>query len=129
MLFRSETARAFIGEMQGSQEERVAYHGDLISYLRLNAQIIEPREFARDVFPVAEQDAFLAKCREVGIGSAFTKQLDLVKTKLRRQSIRFSSSVTLYAPADVFRDAVKITGIDEEGWTSLRIRGSIESMP
>lgn len=124
-----EIVRSFIEEMPVSQAERVAYCGDLISYLRQNRATLEPRTFAQDVLPQAHQDAFVRKCREKGITQAFSKELDLVKGKLRRQSVKFSSNVTLYAPSEVFRDAVKITGTSEDGWTELKIRGSIEAMP
>ena len=111
------------------QADRVSYHGDLISYFRQNRATIEPRTFATDVLPKAHQDAFMRKCREAGITQAFSKELDLLKGKLRRQSVKFSSNVTLYAPSEVFRDAVKITGTSKDGWTDLKIRGSIEAMP
>jgi hypothetical protein len=124
-----ELAHSFIDDMPVSQAERVAYQSDLLSYFRQNRETIEPRTFAQDVLPHEGQDPFLRKCREEGLGQAFSKQLDLVKGRLRRQSLKFSSNVTLYAPADVFRDAVRITGISEDGWTELKIRGSIESMP
>jgi hypothetical protein len=124
-----EVVRSFIEEMPVSQADRVAFHGDLISYLRQNRATLEPRTFAQDVLPQAYQDSFVRKCREAGITQAFSKELDLVKGKLRRQSVKFSSNVTLYAPSDVFRDAVQIAGNTEDGWTELRIRGSIEAMP
>jgi hypothetical protein len=124
-----DVVKSFIDEMTVSQAERVAYQGDLISYFRQNRATLEPRTFALDVLPQAYQDVFVKKCREEGITQAFTKELDLVKGKLRRQSVKFSSNVTLYAPSEVFRDAVKITGTSEDGWTELKIRGSIESMP
>jgi len=124
-----EVVRSFIEEMPVSQAKRVAYHGDLISYFRQNRATLEPRTFARDVLPEAQQDAFVKKCREEGITQAFSKELALVKGKLQRQSVKFSSNVTLYAPSEVFRDAVKIIGTSDDGWTELKIRGSIEAMP
>ena len=124
-----ETARDFIDQMNVSQSEKVELRGDLISYLRGNRATLEPRTFAQDVLPQANQEAFLKKCRDSGITDAITKDLQLLKGKLRRQSLKFSSNVTLYAPADVFRDSVKITGTSEDGWTELKILGLIESMP
>lgn len=124
-----ETARSFIEEMPIPPADRVAYHGDLISYIRQNRSTIEPRTFAKDVLPQEHQDAFIRQCRTNGITEAFSKELDLIKGKLRRQSVKFSSNVTLYAPPEVFRDAVKISGISEDGWTELKIRGSVESAP
>lgn len=124
-----EIVRTFIGEMSVSQSERLELHGDLIGYFRGNRATLEPRTFAKDVLPQAQQDAFVRKCHEAGITQAISKDLELLKGKLRRQSIKFSSNVTLYAPSDVFRDAVKITGTSEDGWTELKIRGSVEIMP
>lgn len=123
-----EVVRSFLEEMPILQAERVNYQGDLISYLRQNRATLEPRTFAQDVLPEAHQDAFVRKCHDKGITQAFTKDLDLVKGKLRRQSVKFSSNVTLYAPSEVFRDAVKINGTSEDGWTELKIRGSIETL-
>jgi hypothetical protein len=124
-----EAVHSFIDEMPVSPADRVGYHGDLISYFRQNRETIEPRTFARDVLPQAHQGAFTRKCRDEGISDAFSKDLDLVKSRLRRQSLKFSSNVTLYAPSEVFRHAVIITGTSDDGWTELKIRGSIESMP
>jgi len=123
-----ELVRTFIDELPVSQPDRVAYHGDLVSYLRQDHATVEPRTFAQDVLPTEHQDAFLRKCRDAGINQAFSKQVDLIKGKLRRQSLKFSSNVTLYAPSDVFKNVVKI-GETTDGWTELRIRGTIETMP
>ncbi|HYG36807.1 MAG TPA: nucleoid-associated protein [Clostridia bacterium] len=124
-----EVVRSFIDKMPVSQTERVAFYGDLISYFRQNRTTLEPRTFAQDVLPQAHQDAFLKVCREANITQAISKDLQLLKGKLRRQSVKFSSNVTLYASADVFRDAVKITGTTSDGWTELKIRGTIEAIP
>jgi len=119
-------ARSFIDQMPVSQADRVALHGDLISYLRLNRATLEPRTFGQDVLPTDYQDQFLRNCFEAGITEAFSKDLGLLKGKLRRQSVKFSSNVTVYAPADVFRDSVKIIGTSQDGWTDVKIRGTVE---
>lgn len=125
-----ETAKSFVEDKFVEPEERLAYHGDIISYLRKNEAIIDPRSFARDVLHDTQlQDAFIRKCSDHGIGDAFTKDTSLVKGKLRRQSVKFSSNVTLYASSEVFQDSVKIKGLSDDGWTELKIRGSIETMP
>ena len=95
--------------------------------MRLNNSILEPRTFAQEVLPQEQQDSFLRKCQEAGLTEAFTKDNSLVKGKLRRQSVKFSSNVTLYAPSEVFRDSVKIIGTSDDGWTELKIRGLVES--
>ncbi|MFA6930006.1 MAG: nucleoid-associated protein [Lentisphaeria bacterium] len=124
-----EVTKSFIETMPVLPEDRITYYGDVISYLRQNRSTIDPRTFALDVLPYTQQDAFIHKCMEANINQAFTKDTRLIIGKLRRQSVRFSSNVTLYAPSEVFRDAVKITGTSEDDWTELKIRGSIEKMP
>jgi hypothetical protein len=124
-----EVVRSFIEEMQVTQAEKVEYHGDLISYFRSNRETLAPRTFARDVLPQEHQDAFVNKCRQVGITQAFSKELNLLKVKLRRQSVKFSSNVTLYAPSEVFSNAVQILDTSPDGWTNLKIRGSVEAIP
>lgn len=123
-----EVVRDFIDRMNVPPAEKVELRGDLIAYFRGNRATLEPRTFAKDVLPAAEQDAFVKHCHASGISQAISKDLDLLKGKLRRQSVKFSSNVTLYAPSDVFRESVKITGTSD-GWTELKIRGSIETLP
>ena len=123
-----ELVRTFIDQMPISQTDKLTFNNGLISYLRQNQTTLEPRTFAQDVLPQAQQDAFIRKCRDEGFTQAIYKDLELLKGKFRRQSMKFSSNVTLYAPADVFRDAIVITGTSPDGWTELKIRGSIEAM-
>jgi len=124
-----DVARNFIDEMSIDQAEKVELRGDLISYLRGNRAILEPRTFAQEVLPEANQDTFVRACRESGITQAISKDLALLKGKLRRQSVKFSSNVTLYASPEIFREAVKITGVSDDGWTELKIRGEVETIP
>jgi len=124
-----ETALCFIDNMEVDQAKKVELRGDLISYLRGNREIIEPRTFARDVLQTENQDIFLRACSESGLTQAITKDLGLLKGKMRRQSIKFSSNVTLYASPDVFRKSVKVIGTTDDGWTELKVRGEVETMP
>ena len=121
-----ETAKKFIAESQLPQGEKVELEGDLIAYLRSNdTQIIEVQTFARNVLPEQMQDTFINRCVDSGITEAISKDNSLLKGKLRRRSLKYDSNVTLYAPPDVFSEAVRIEKSDEEGWTRLKIRGSI----
>lgn len=123
-----EIARGLVDTMTLSQTEKVEMRGDVIAYLRGNRAILEPRTFAQDVLPVSYQDSFIRKCQESGITGAITKDLSLLKGKLRRQSVRFSSNVVLYAPPEAFRDSIKF-GVSQDGWTELKIRGDVEASP
>ena len=125
-----DVVRAFIDELPLPPSERVAFHGDLISYLRRqDRSTIQPRTFAQEVLPRDYRYLFLEKCKTEGITQAFSKNLDLVKAKMRRQSVKFTSNVTLHASPEVLRDAVRILGTSEDGWTEVKIRGTVEAMP
>jgi hypothetical protein len=123
-----ETTKSFIDELNVDPQEKVDLRGDLIAYLRGNRTILEPRTFAKDVLPAAQQDLFIARCHSQAIDTAFSKDLTLLKGKLRRQSVKFSSNVTLFASPDVFKEAIRIMGESPDGWTDLRILGSVETM-
>jgi hypothetical protein len=123
-----EVTRQFIDELAIPADEKLELRGDLISYLRGNRATIEARSFAKDVLPAGHHDSFIKTCRDSGITKAITKDLELLKGKMRRQSIRFSSKVTIHASPDAFRDSVKIFDTSSDGWTDLKIKGTIESM-
>ncbi len=111
-----------------TNEEKSELHGDLISYLRNNdTAIIQPREFARSVLPQELQDNYIQECNNQELNEGFSKDTSLLKGKLRRRSVKFDTNVTLYAPPDVFDQYVQIQEQDDEGWTNVKIRGSITS--
>lgn len=121
-----EVTRSFIDALPIEQSEKVELKGDVISYLRSNKEIISPREFAKDVLPVDQQDKFINLCNEKKIGQSISKDLSLLKGKLRRQSVKFVSGVTLYASPDIFKESVKV-GDFLDGWTDIKIKGKVES--
>ena len=123
-----QTAKDFINNLAIAQDDKVNLRGALITYLRSNKAIIEPRSFAKDYLPENQQDHFFKKCKDVGITQSITKDLSLLKGKLRRQSVKFSSKVTIYAAPEIFRDSVVIEK-SIEGWTNVKIKGSIDDIP
>lgn len=124
--FYEETKR-FIEIMQIDAGEKIALNGDLVSYMRGNRTILEPSEFAREFLPEEQQDKFVNHCRKSDITGAVTKDLTLLKGKMRRQSVKFSSNVTLYATPDVFKESVKV-GDFNNGWTEIKILGKPENI-
>jgi 37-kD nucleoid-associated bacterial protein len=110
-------------------QEKMEYRADLISYLRGNRQTLEARTFAQEVLPENLRDPFVKQLQEAGLGDAVAKDLSLLKGKLRRQSIRFSSEITIYGQPETLRDSVKIGQADAEGWTDLKIKGSVQEIP
>lgn len=123
-----ETARDFINSLDLPQGDKVDLRVDMVAYFRGNLMTLEPRAFARSVLPQGTQDSFIRTCRDKGMSQAITKDLGLLKGKMRKQSVKFSSNVTIYAPPDVFRDAIDVGEIGEDGWTVVRIKGTAQVM-
>ena len=125
-----EITKKFINDMNINEEGKVRLYGNLLSYLRDNSTIINPREFAQLYFPSTQQGIFLGQCNNSGITESFSKDIQLLKGKLRRESIKFTSNVTIVASPDVFNESVRIIGQDNEniGWIKIRIKGEIENI-
>lgn len=110
-----------------SASDKLEFQSDVISYFRGNRNIIEPEQFTHDVLPEAYHDSFRRRLRDQGFNTAFTKNIALLRGKMRRRTLKFDTNVTIYAPPDVFSDSVKLLGETEDGWTKLQIRGKVES--
>lgn len=125
-----EITRNFINSINTGNEDKLELYGHLISYLSDNSTIINPREFSIDYFPEDQQDSFLRECKEQGIAESFSKNTQLIKGKLRRESIRFTSNITIIALPEELHNSFCIIGPDDEneGWVKVRIRGEIENI-
>lgn len=123
--------RDFINEMDIEQNQKVEYYYDLISYIRGNETVINPTAFARAVLPENQQDKFIRTCEGLDLRGSFSKNNNMIKNKLRRQSLKFSSDVTIIASPDTLNNSVQILRtetIDDEDWTILKIKGKTESI-
>lgn len=126
-----DITRDFINEMDIEQNQKVEYYYDLISYIRSNDTVINPTDFARAVMPENQQDEFIRTCEALDLGDSFSKNNDMIKNKLRRQSLKFSSDVTIIASPDTLSNSVQILKteiIDGEEWTPLKIKGETEKI-
>lgn len=119
-----EAAHAYITSMDVDATEQFNFRGDLVSHLRSNRETLDSRSFAMEVLPPEHTDRFVQHCRALGITGAITKNTELIMTRLKRRTLKFTSTVTLYAPPEILKDSVKI--IDTvDGWTNIAIKGTI----
>jgi len=121
-----ETAISFINNLKLPSTDKADLRVDLISYMRGNRSTIEPRTFAIEVLPEPVQDCFVRNCRDVGIIDAIAKDNSLLKGKLKKHTVKFSSNVTIVAPSEIFKHCVHITG-STDGWTNIQIMGDVEA--
>ena len=122
-----EVTQDYIARSSIEPDKKIELMSSLVAFLRSNVEIIEPQTFARSTLPEAIQDGFINKCTESGLTNAISKNTTLLKERMRRRSLKFDSKVTIYAPQDIFVEAVRIETSDEVGWTRVKIRGSITS--
>lgn len=120
-----DAAHAYITGMQVDASEQFSLRGDLVSHFRSNRTTLDSRSFAMEVLPPAHTDPLVQHCRDRGITGAITKDTELIKTRLKRRTLKFTSTVTLYAPPEVLRDSVRVKGT-EDGWTNIAIKGTID---
>ncbi|MDR2034264.1 MAG: nucleoid-associated protein [Helicobacteraceae bacterium] len=104
---------------------KVNTRSNLTAYMRSNETIINPIEFARNYIPQSHQDRYIQECRDKNIAESITKDVSLIKARIKKTSIKFSSQVTIVAPPDIFSDSVHIDAVEQE-WTMVRIRGIAE---
>lgn len=122
-----DTARDVITGSSLSQDEKMELSFSLITQFKNNNTTLEPRTFAQEILPEELQDPFIQECSNSGINNAISKDTSLLKPQFRRQSIKFTSDVTIYAPPDELHNSVILESSDD-GWTQLKIRGTVKEI-
>lgn len=120
-----EATRTYINSMDIELVERHALRSDLITHMRSNKTTLDARSFAMEVLPKTHWDPFIQHCRTAGITKAINKDTELIKGKLRRQTLKFTSKVIIYGSPEVIRDSVKLKGM-KDGWTEVAIKGEVD---
>ena len=123
-----EETEKFINLMDVDPEVKKDLRSDLVSFMRDNRTIIEARTFAGEKLPRLLQDDFIEMCSRHNIDEAFAKDVQLIKGRMRRQTVRFSSDVTIAAKPEIMKESVRI-GDEEKGWTTIRIKGKVNMKP
>lgn len=123
-----EQSRAFFNSCDISTEQKLDLYGALHSELKVNKKTtVSVKEFAAAVLPDELQDKYLAFMESKGVPvQSFAKDISLIESKLKRRSVKFSSEVTISAPADAFG---KLVVVDKEHSndqiTVVRIKGKV----
>ncbi|MCW2107675.1 UNVERIFIED_ORG: hypothetical protein M2402_004877 [Rahnella aquatilis] len=128
-----DVTNKFLNEIDISDEDRNDLHNALKTYLKHEkSSIVSPKEYAERFFDNDVKDSFLEYIDEAGLPlTAFTKDLELIASKLKTRRINFSKNIKLSAPADVFKDYITIESIDVEKdgkmytWTNVTIKDKI----
>ena len=123
-----QLTREYINAMEASAEEKLNYQDELYTYLRNeNETIIGVKEFAEKCFAGKSRDEYREYMRkeeypEFGV----SKDLELLKSVLKRRIISFSSGVQLFRNKGTLSDVVRIIS-SKENETVLAVTGIMEN--
>lgn len=130
-----ESTKAFINNMDITQENKIDLYNALSNYLRLEtSSTINASEFAARYFDIDTQDSFTNHIMQSGLPStSFTKDIEHIKSKLKQRKLRFKNNVKITAPPDVFEEMIEIETIDGDldesetptEWTKIIVKDRI----
>lgn len=125
-----EKTREFTDSLSADDEEKVKFRGHLVSYLRSEREQISAKAFADDYIPAHHRAAYLKTMKTAEFPThAVHRDISLIKSKLRKQSLHFTSKITLVGSDDALQKAVQfgsVVDVDGEDWTELKIKGKLE---
>lgn len=124
-----DLTRDFIDEHIEDQVERYDYYNALVVELRVSKnQSLSTAKFAEAFMPKDLVDDYVSYMCDSGVPETdFHKDTSLIKYKLRRRSVSFSSGVKITAPMDGDDGLFKI-GEPVEGYTRVDVKGEIQTM-
>ena len=131
-----ELTKTFIQSMEIPEEDKVALHNALVTYLKVDqSPTVEVTAFATSYFgDPAIQDSYETFMTGKGFpNTAINKDLADVERSLRLRRLVFRNQVRVTAPADGFDNLIKIEAIDGElnpkgevpRWTQVTIKDRI----
>lgn len=90
--------------------------------------VIEPLQFAEDFFPEELNQDYInyLKNKDFPIIS-ISKDITLIKDKLKIRRLNFSTNVKITAPSESFNDLIKIVSEDDEGYTTIKVKGNLSN--
>lgn len=125
-----EKTKQFTDELAADSSEKVAFRGHLFSYLSSEKQQISATEFAETYIPRQHRRAYLNKMKQEKFpDNAVRRDVALIKAKLKKQSMRFTSKVLIVGNDDALQKSVifgQVVQIKGEEWTELQIKGKLE---
>ena len=118
--------REFINELDIDSEKKLDYQDSLYSYLKNgNNNTLSISEFSESCLDLDHRDVYSAYMSTSSFPSiAIIKNLDLIKNKLKRRKINFSSGVVLQRSKGSLKDVMQIVESDSES-TTIKINGII----
>jgi hypothetical protein len=120
-------AREFFNDLETDVSQKMNYQDAMYTYLRNeNNTLISVGEFTSTYLQPEHQDRFVAHMREAGFPEiSVNKDLSLIRNKLKRRVMRFSSGVSLVRRNGLLNEVVRVAASDGSQ-TTLVITGRLE---
>jgi nucleoid-associated protein YejK len=119
--------REFVNELDIDIEKKMDYQDNLYSYLKNgNTSTISISDFSEKHLDIDHRDLY----NEYMVSSAFpttaiVKELDLIKNKLKRRRLNFSTGVIIQRSSGNLKDVMSIVKTDSES-TTVKISGKLK---
>lgn len=131
-----EATSSFIGSLPIVEEKKSDLYNALSIYLKVNTSpVISSSDFAELYFDdIDTADAFNSFMEDQGIPTtAFTKDIEHIKTKLKDRKVNFGTNIKITAPSEIFKKLISIETIDGEPdeagnidkWTKIIVKHEI----
>lgn len=125
-----EKTRELTDELSNDDEEKLTYRSHLVSYLRSEKDQISAKEFADTYLPQRHRLAYMRKMKAAKFPDhAVRKDIRLIKTRLKKQSLKFTSKIVIAGSSEAIQKSVvlgQIVQLNEEDWTEVKIKGRLE---
>lgn len=116
----------FIKSQDYSPRKRMELSEALRAEMRSNDQTVHVADFAKKHLTARDAPEYVAYMKKTGFPEhAVTKDVDYVKTRLKRRKVTFSSGVLLTIPPDI-KKAVEITD-NKDGTSTVLVKGTVLS--
>lgn len=90
--------------------------------------VIEPLKFAGDFFPKELNQDYINYLKNKDFPTiSISKDITLIKDKLKIRRLNFSTNVKITAPSESFNDLIKIGLKDNEGYTTIKVKGDLSN--
>ncbi|MDL5246624.1 nucleoid-associated protein [Leptospira weilii] len=124
-----ENTREFIKQKYDDTEERVDCFNSLYVYLKVDkGGHVSTKDFGDKYIKEEHKDDYVNHMKNNKFPArSVNKDLAYIQNKLKRRSMRFTSKVSITAPAAQFNELVQINGI-KDGFTDLKIKGIVEEI-
>lgn len=124
--FHAEAER-FINDKIDDPEKKARYETAVIAELNRNDAEVRLRPFAESNLDVEDRSSFISAMHDAGVESAFVKDVQLIKSRIRRMQYEFEAGVKVSYPADTPEGVVTVTGRDD-GRTELQVIDGLKNL-